>query len=397
MPWQESCVMDKRVSLIADHRTELFTMVELCERYGISRKTGYKWLGRYAAEGAAGLMDRSRAPHEPGRATPDEVVAALLTLKQERPSWGPRKLVARLARLQPERAWPSHSTASAILKRAGLTQAAPRRRRAPPTLGPLTVPDRPNRVWAADHKGWVRLGDGRRCEPLTITDGMSRFLIGLEATTGTTAQEARPVFERAFATYGLPDTLRTDNGPPFASPGLTGLTELSAWWIRLGIRVERITPGRPQQNGRHERFHRTLLEAMTPPCADAPTQQARFDEFCARYNEERPHEALGQMPPAHLYRASLRRLPEGVPEPDYPAEAAVRRVRSNGEIKWAGKLLHLSQALIGERVAIAEDELGRWVVSYYDVPLGLIDRTACKLQRFEAAAPEALAPDRAPS
>jgi transposase InsO family protein len=395
MPWDG--VVERRLKFVlaAEAGEEPFRW--LCAAVGISRTTGYKGRERYRAGGSAGLLDRPSAPRRHGRATAAEIAEKIVLLRQARPSWGPRKIVAKLAQDHPGLDWPAPSTAGEILKRAGLVDGRRPRRRAPPSPVGLSVPQRPNRVWAADHKGWVRLGDGRRCEPLTITDGMSRFLISVEATTGTTGQEAWPVFERAFATYGLPDTLRTDNGPPFASPGLTGLTELSAWWIRLGIRVERITPGRPQQNGRHERFHRTLLEAMTPPCADRPTQQARFDEFRARYNEERPHEALGQVPPASLYRASLRRLPAGGPEPDYPAEAAVRRVRSNGEIKWAGKLLHLSQALIGERVAIAEDELGRWVVSYYDVPLGLIDRKACKLQRFEAAASEAIAPDRGPA
>lgn len=386
MPWREDCVMDKRLAFIADALSGLFTMVDLCARYEISRKTGYKWLARYAQEGVSGLEDRSRAPHVHGRATAPEIVAALLALKADRPSWGPRKLVKRLGVLHPDLDWPGHTTAGDILQRAGLTQARRIRRRAAASQGPLTTADRPNKVWAADHKGWRRLGNGRRLEPLTITDGMSRFLIGLHATSGTGAAEARPLFEQAFETYGLPDTLRTDNGSPFASAGVTGLTQLSAWWIQLGIKVERIAPGKPQQNGRHERFHLTLMETMTTPAADAEAQQDRFDRFRAIYNLERPHEALDQAPPASLYKRSLRAMPKHLPEPDYPPEAAVRMVRPNGEIKWAGDLVYISEAITGQPVAVEENEAGDAIVRYFDVPLGCLDRRTKKLRRISQLA-----------
>jgi putative transposase len=389
--------MDNRLAFIADALSGLFTMVDLCARYEISRKTGYKWLLRYEQEGVSGLMDRSRAPHVHGRATAPEIVAALLALKAERPRWGPRKLVARLGWLHPELDWPGHTAAGAILKRAGLTEARRPRRKAPPSLGPLTLADQPNRVWAADHKGWVRLGNGRRLEPLTITDGMSRFLISLQATSGTTSAEAKPLFERAFEIYGLPDTLRTDNGSPFASAGVTGLTQLSAWWIRLGIKVERIAPGKPQQNGRHERFHATLMETMTVPAADAAAQQARFDTFRAIYNIERPHEALGQAPPASVYRRSARAMPKHLPEPDYPPEAAVRMVRPNGEIKWAGDLVYISEAITGQPVAIEENDAGDAIVRYFDVPLGYIDRRTRKLRRNGQAPPQLATPNTEPA
>ena len=230
MGWKESCVMDQRIGFIHDHLSGEWTMSELCDRYGISRKSGYKWVGRYRSLGASGLEDLPRAPLHHGRATPEAVSEAIVALRQAKPSWGPRKIVARLAIRQPEVEWPAASTAGDILKRAGLVCARRLKRHAPPRLTALTVPQRANHVWSVDHKGWVRLGDGARAEPLTITDGFSRYLICVAATGGTTHAEARPLFERAFGEYGLPEVIRSDNGSPFASTGVTGLTQLSAWW-----------------------------------------------------------------------------------------------------------------------------------------------------------------------
>src|SRR5260221_467845 len=224
-------------------------------------------------------------------------------------------------------------------------------------------------VWAADHKGWVRLLDGKRCEPLTVTDGFSRYLVALSATSSTRESEARPIFERAFAEFGLPEAIRSDNGPPFASTGVTALTGLGVWWAKLGIRHERIEPGKPQQNGRHERFHLTLLEAMRPPAADHRHQAERFAAFRQDYNEERPHEALRQLPPVTLYKPSPRPLPERLSEPDYADKATIRQVRSNGEIKWRGGLVHICSALAGEAVALGETETGDWRVRVLQLPL----------------------------
>ena len=382
MPWQESCSMDQRVRFIGDHTSGLWTMTELCERYEVSRKTGYKWLERYRVAGAVGLMERSCAPLVHGRATAASVVEAIVGLRQQRPSWGPRKIVAKLAARQPELDWPAASTAGEILKRAGLVCGRRLKRRAPPRLGELTVPQHANHVWNVDHKGWVRLGDGTRAEPLTMTDGFSRYLISLSATGSTAQCEAKPLFERAFHEHGLPEVIRSDNGSPFASTGTTGLTALSAWWIKLGIRHERIDPGHPQQNGRHERFHLTLLEAMRPPSADRASQAQRFAAFARDYNEERPHEALGQKSPASFYTPSSRAMPDRLPEPDYPAEAAVRKVRSNGEIKWQGDLIHICSALVGEAVAIEETETGQWQVRFFHAPIGVIDIEKRKLCRL---------------
>jgi putative transposase len=385
MPWQESCAMDQRVRFIGDQQSGLWTMTELCERYGISRRVGYKWLDRYRLEGPAGLMDRSHAPHVHGRATPPNVVEAIIGLRRERPSWGPRKIVAKLEQRQPAVDWPSASTVGEILKRAGLAGGRRMRRRAPPRLGELTVPQYANHVWSIDHKGWIRLGDGSRVEPFTMTDGFSRYLIGVAATSSTRQAECRPLLERAFREYGLPEVIRSDNGAPFASTGTTGLTVMSVWWIKLGIRHERIDPGHPQQNGRHERFHFTLLEAMRPPSPNRSAQARRFAAFARDYNEERPHEALGQRAPASVYQRSSRSIPTRLPEPDYPAEATVRQVRSNGEIKWRGDLIYICTSLIGETIAIEEAENGHWRVRFFDVPIGIIDMQSRKLRRTTGA------------
>jgi transposase InsO family protein len=381
MGWRESNAIDARIEFVAAVLQGEETMTALCADHGISRKTGYKWCDRYRLEGCAGLVERSHAPHRHGRTTAPALVEAIEALRRQRPSWGARKIVAWLSGREPEIVWPSASTADAILRRAGLVTRRRRHPRAPPRQGGLTEPCHANHVWAADHKGWVRLGDGSRAEPLTVTDGFSRYLIALSATGSTALGEARPLFERAFAEHGLPEVIRSDNGTPFAAAGPTGLTQLSAWWIKLGIRHERIDPGVPQQNGRHERFHLTLLEAMRPPAADRAEQQQRFDAFQADYNSERPHQALGQKPPASLYRASLRPLPDRLPEPIYGAEVAARQVRSNGEIRWRGDLVHVSSALAGETVGVEETEAGEWQVRFFDVPLGIIDQTHRKLRR----------------
>lgn len=379
MPWDG--VVERRLKFVlaAEAGEEPFSW--LCEAAGISRKTGYKWRERYRAAGPAGLLDRPSAPRRHGRATAAEIAEKIVLLRQARPSWGPRKIVAKLAQDHPGLDWPAPSTAGEILKRAGLVDGRRPRRRAPPSPFGLTVPQRPNQVWAADYKGWIRLGDGSRCEPLTLTDGFCRYLLTLSCGAGTTEAEARPVFQAAFAEFGLPEAIRSDNGAPFASTGVTGLTALSVWWIKLGIRPERIDPGKPQQNGRHERFHLTLLEAMRPPEADRRAQAERFAAFREDYNHQRPHQALGQLPPGRFYQPSPRPLPAKPEEPDYPAEAAVRKVRSNGDIKWRGGLVHISSALTGEAVAVEEDATGDWRVRFYDHPLGVIDRKLNKLRR----------------
>lgn len=265
-----------------------------------------------------------------------------------------------------------------ILKRAGLVTARRLRRRPPARLSELTTPERPNHVWAVDHKGWITLGDGQRCEPLTLADSYSRFLLAVSAGGGVHQAQARRVMHRAFEDYGLPEVIRSDNGQPFASASVTGLSRLSVWWIKLGVRPERITPGRPQENGRLERLHLTLLEAMRPAAANRAAQARRFEAFRHDYNHERPHQALRQTPPAGFYAPSPRAMPKRPAEPNYRSDMKTRKVRTSGEIKFGGDLIHISSALTGEAVAIEEIERG-WRVWFYDQPIGLLDHRGRKL------------------
>jgi transposase InsO family protein len=374
--------MDERLQFVGEALAGNETMTDLCASYGISRKTGYKWLERYRQEGFEGLNERSRAPHEHGLARPEEIVSAVLALKERWPRWGPRKLRAKLLQQHPRWRVPAASTIGDWLRREGLTRGRRRRRRCPPYTQPFVEVRAPNDLWATDFKGWFRTGDGRRCDPLTVSDACSRYLLGCQAVARPDHEHVEPAFDALFCEFGLPKAMRSDNGPPFASVGVGGLSRLSVWWLKLGITVERIDAGKPQQNGRHERMHGTLKEATAkPPAATIPAQQRSFDAFRREFNEERPHEALGQQPPASLYVASTRRYPCPLREPAYDAEHAVRRVRSNGEIKWSGELLFVSEVLVGEPVGIAETETGDWRVCFADVELGFIDRRTRKLCR----------------
>jgi transposase InsO family protein len=377
--------MDERLRFVVDCLGGDETMSALCAAYGISRKCGYKWLGRYRELGPEGLHDRPRAPLNHGRATALELVERIVAAKEMHPLWGPKKIVARLKRTAPGLIWPSASTVGAILARHGLVSARKRPRLRACGNGPWPQPQEPNAVWTGDHKGWFRTADEWRCEPLTVMDASSRYLLALEATASTADSEAWPVFERLFEEHGLPDRFRSDKGSPFASAGDTGLTPLAVRFIKLGITLERIAPGKPQQNGRHERFHLTMLPLAQEPAADRAAQSQAFEAFRRSYNEDRPHEALGMDTPAQHYRSSQRAMPQTPPEPDYPAEAAVRRVRHNGEIRWNGGFIYVSQSLAGEAVAATEAEHGQWALSFHAHPLGIIDTRHMKLVRRSAA------------
>jgi transposase InsO family protein len=378
--------MDERLRFVVECLAREETMTRLCAGFGVSRKTGYKWLGRYREFGPEGLHDLPRAPLNHGRATAPDLVDRIVAEKEAHPLWGPKKIVARLARVEAGIAWPSASTAGAILERHGLVG----RRRARwkgAGNGPWPEPEAPNAVWTGDHKGWFKTRDGWRCEPLTVMDARSRYLLALEPTGSTGEREAWPVFERLFCEHGLPDRIRTDNGPPFAAAGVTGLTPLSLRFIRLGIALERIDPGKPQQNGRHERFHLTMLPLAKAPAADRAAQAEAFEAFRRDYNEQRPHEALGMDTPAEHYRPSTRKMPANPPEPDYPAEAAVRKVRHNGAVKWRGGEIYVSATLAGEPVAIEETETGEWAMTFHAHRLGFIDEKRCRLVRKSALQP----------
>jgi transposase InsO family protein len=347
---------------------------EICRRYGVSRKTGYKFAGRYELEGPAGLFDRSRAPHVHPNAVGEDEEAMVLALRAEHPSWGPKKIKARLEAVHRHRAWPAASTIGAILSRHGLVARRKQRRRAAPSVSPLYPADEANQVWGIDFKGWFRTSDGSRCDPLSISDLASRYVIRLQAVTRPDGEHVWPVVEAAFIEFGVPERMRSDNGPPFASTGAGGLSRLSVKLIKAGVMPERIEPGKPQQNGRHERLHRTLkAETARPPAANLRAQQRRFDDFRRTFNEERPHEALGQETPASHFAPSERSYSCRLKEPEYPDGHDIRRVRQNGEIKWKGELIFLSEALAGEPVGIAEADEGRFSVNFGPVYLGFLD------------------------
>jgi transposase InsO family protein len=388
MPWKECGPMSERMGfvarLLAGER-----MSELCREFGISRKTGYKFKERYDRLGPHGLYDVSRRPkRSPGR-TPRQIEELIIELRKVHPTWGPKKLVGVLERIHPGLCFPAVSTAGDMLARKGLVRRR-RRRHTVFTLGRGVLRDAksPNEVWCADYKGQFRLGNGRYCYPLTITDQASRFLLGCEGFERIDGDSARAVFEDRFSRYGLPEGIRTDNGPPFASRGLFGLTRLSVFWLKLGIALERIQPGKPQQNGRHERMHKTLKEDTTRPAAsNLLQQQERFDHWVATFNEIRPHEALDQKTPATVYSPSPRRATAAPLE--YPLHDDIRTVHPSGHIrllrgrKYPG--VFLSAALATERVGIRELEDGRWLVSFATLDLGWIDSTASFFQPADAA------------
>ena len=382
MPWKDTCPMDQRVAVIADWLRDEWRMIELAERYQISRKTAYKWVDRYEADPEHGLAERSRAPKGPGRALAEEVRQAVLALRRAHPRWGPKKLRAILTEREPRRAWPAASTMGDLLRRAGLSQPRRRGRYTVPLTQPLAAAQAPNDVWTADFKGWFRTADGTRCDPLTVADACSRFVLCCRIVAPS-ARGVRPWFERTCRAYGLPRALRTDHGPPFATTGAGHLSHLAVWWLKLGIQLDRIDRGHPEQNGRHERFHLTLQEETTsPPAATPRRQQRRFDRRRHTFNLERPHEALGQQPPARVYVTSPRPYPVRLEDPWYDATHQVRRVQEAGQIKWQGERVFVSEALRGELVGLAETERGDWTVRFMQVELGRIER---QTRRFTPA------------
>jgi putative transposase len=400
MPWQEVTPVEQRLDFVRDYETELFAMTELAAQYGISRKTGYKWVARYAAEGAAGLQDHSRRPQTSPQATDPRLVAALIAVRTRHPRWGAKKLLAIAARREPAAAWPSRSTVCDLLATRGLV--IPRRRaqrtdHAP--VVPLTAITAANQVWTTDFKGEFRTRDGRYCHPLTLRDGFSRFVLRCDALLDRGYVESRRRFERAFHTYGLPERIRSDNGGPFASPGLGRLSRLSIWWMRLGIVPERIAPGHPEQNGSHEQFHSVLkAETTRPPSSNAAAQQRRFARFCLEYNEVRPHEALRDQPPATKYEHSPRTMPRRLPPLAYASHLEIRRVSSNGCVSWRNGALFIASALDGEDIAFEEVADGVWTIHFATIALARYDerqRAIHPIASLMTAGRVAAAPPRA--
>lgn len=376
MPWRECDSVTERARFIGRLR-DGERMSDLCREFGISRKTGYKLWNRWKTAGPAGLFDQSRAPVRTPHETPQAVVDAVLALKARYPTWGAKKLRAALPKHHPGIRVPARSTIHSMLDRAGLVKRRKRRPRRGGATGNLKAGESPNGLWCVDFKGQFRLGDGNLCYPLTVTDNFSRYLIGCEALESTKVTPAIEAFELLFGEYGLRSAIRSDNGVPFATTGLMGWSRLSAWWVKLGIELQRIEPGHPEQNGQHERMHLTLKEETTRPAgANSIQQQERFDRFRGIFNEERPHEALDMAVPASRYAHSTRSLPDKAEqEPAYPLHDDVRRVLKHGHVSVGGRgrAYYLSSALVGEQVGIRELPGDRWLTTYVDVDLGIYD------------------------
>jgi putative transposase len=382
MPWKECHVVDERLRFIA-RRLDGEKMAALCAEFGISRKTGYKIYERYKDCGVQGLTDRSRRPYRHANQLPLVIEKSIVRLKQEYPGWGAPKIRERLRRRYPELHCPAISTVHAVLDRHGLVTRRRRRRyRAEGT--PLARPTQPNELWCADYKGEFMLADRRYCYPLTVTDFASRYLLTCEALSTTKEMYAFAVFERLFTDFGLPYAIRTDNGLPFSSAhALYGLSKLSVWWLRLGIHIERIKPGHPEQNGRHERMHLTLkTEATKPAAANVLQQQARFETFLARYNQERPHQALGMQVPAEVYTPSSRPY-RGLDDLEYPFHDWTATVTHCGRICYKNRKINLSQVFAGQNVGVKQVSDRTWLVTFMQYDLGYFDDETCRLEPIE--------------
>lgn len=388
MPWKETGPMVERVRFIGMYLEEAYSVAELSREFGISRKTAYKWIDRYQAEGVDGLNERSRAPHRQTAAVSASVERAVIGMRTQKPSRGPKKIRRLLQLAQPEIRWPAVSTIGEILKRNGLIVPRRRSRKSPPYQRPLSDCDKSNSVWSADFKGWFRAENGERCDPLTITDNYSRYLLRCQLVRSTRYEVVKPVFIAAFQEYGLPVAIRTDNGVPFASTAVGGLSKLSIWWLRLGIMPERIQPGKPQQNPRHERMHRTLkAETAKPPKSSRKQQQHAFDRFRQEYNEQRPHEGIEQRFPADLYQPSSRHYPLTLPPMNYPEAMTVRSVRMKGDIPWKGDRVYLSETLAGERVGLLNVGENLWDIYFGPIRIAQLQTRELKIIHLKRKRP----------
>lgn len=374
MPWRHTNPAEEQIRLIELWLEGGVTVSWLAREFGLSRKTAHKRIERFREWGWEGVGDRSRAPLRHPNRTPGETAELIIQAKLKHPTWGPKKLLPWLGESRPGTALPAASTAGDILSRAGLVRRRRRRQGTAPWTGPLAGAGAPNDTWSVDLKGWFRTQDGVRCDPLTVSDCCTRYCIACKGLERPRHGEVKRELEKAFMRYGLPGIIRTDNGPPFASTGLGGLTELSVWWVKLGITPERIEPGHPEQNGRLERFHRTLkAETAAPSKQDRHSQQQAFDAFVEEYNCARPHEALGQKTPASLYQPSPRQYPLRIRELEYPGHVQVRRVRSNGEVKWKGDRVFLSEALRGEPVGLQQQDTHLFAILFGPLQIGALD------------------------
>jgi putative transposase len=385
MPWKESGRMDQRVELIREYN-EGESIAALAEIYRVSRKTIYKWLTRHEAGGVAGLADRSRAPQHSPHKVSGEVIAEIIAARH-RWKWGPRKLRVKLVAAQPEMVWPAESTIGEVLKRAGLTHRRKARVRTPPYSQPFAAAQGANQIWCADFKGWFQTGDRKRCDPLTITDAHSRYLLRCHITPKTDTVHVAAIFDATFHEYGLPLVIHTDNGVPFASVAPGGLSRVSMRWVKLGIVPERSRPASPQDNGRHERMHSTLKQAtLAPPERNPRLQQEAFDRFQHDYNHERPHEALANATPASYYTASPRLMPRRLPELEYGDDVQVRRISQQGSLKWKNERTFISEIFAYEWLGLRAVNERCQEVLYGPVRLGFLDTFRHQFHRTLSAA-----------
>lgn len=383
MSWIKTDSSSERLRFIQDWLSQEFYFSELCKRYNISRKTGYKLIERFRSEGDLAIHDRSRARHTQSHQLDNQTTEILLNSKARFPLWGPRKIRDFLIRFHPDLPMPASSTIGELYKKYGFVEARTRRRRVPPHTKPLAHCDQPNSVWSADFKGQFKMGNNQVCYPLTISDNYSRYLLACQGLEGPRLNDSQSVFQRVFEEYGLPDSIRTDNGQPFAGVGIGGLTRLSIWWLKLGIAPERIEPAKPQQNGRHERMHRTLKRSTAMPAqANMKAQQQSFDQFRNEYNELRPHNSLNGQQPSSVYRSSLKPFPKQLPEVEYSSLFTTRHVKTSGEISLGGRLYFISELLHNERIGLMPIDEDRSFVYFSNLKLGILDTRLKKIIRL---------------
>jgi len=384
MPWKKIGPMDQKIRLISDWKDRYLNITDLSKKYEVSRKTIYKWIDRYETEGIDGLKDQERIPNNHPNQTDKRIVNKLIKMKYQYRKWGPKKIIALLENKYPNKKWPVVSTVGTWFKKYGLVQQRKFRRKVAPYEEPFLECRNPNDIWSADYKGQFRTQDNRVCYPLTISDNKSRYLLECEALRGPRYDESRTVFERIFRENGLPLAIRVDNGIPFAGTGIAGLSRMSVWWIKLGIRPERIEKGKPQQNGRHERMHRTLKEDIKMELGkNLKDQQNKFDWFRMEYNEIRPHEAIGQKPPAQIYEKSKRPYVKKPVIPEYDLKYEVRKVKDSGEIKFKGRFYYLSALLGKEQIGLQEIADGAWCIYFSFMPLGILNLRHNKIETLE--------------
>lgn len=384
MPWIETAPMNEKIRFISAYlNNEEASFQELCERYNISCKTGYKYINRYKEEGVEGLKERSRAPHIQANRIAAHIESNILDVKCHHPSWGAKKIRSWLMQERSELLWPARSTIDDLLKRHGLVIPAKRKRRVAPYTQPFTLCGQANDSWSIDYKGQFLLGNNELCYPLTLTDNFSRYLLAVDGSEKISGLKVKKILTHVFLEYGLPLAIRSDNGPPFASKAIAGLSELAVWLIKLGIVPERIRKGHPEENGRHERMHLTLKkETASPPQKNQIQQQQRFDEFKKEFNEQRPHEGINFNRPAWLYNHSSRQFPSLIPKVEYDRFEKTRKIRTNGTMKWHGKEIFISETLIGETIAMNPYSETEWIMHFSFMPLALFNEKTLKVNKL---------------